>query len=153
MAAASSGTSARGALLLPPLARRPPLAAPRTPSPAGPGRRRRGHVALDSTAVGRCLSLSSRTLDPARPLGPGWRGRAGGAGSRLGRGGGGRGSRSRRSRAQPRHASCLRARAAEAEAGGGCLLPALLGYYLLLAFYGRLRPEAGPGVVGDLLRN
>lgn len=107
MAAAASGTSARGAIPLPPLARQLPPAAPRPPRPAGPGRRRRGHVALGPAAAGKCL-IFSRTSAAALPLGPGRRGRAGcseprgrGAGSGLGRGGGERGARAGKPRTAP----------------------------------------------------
>lgn len=106
MAAAASRTSARGALSFTPLAGRPPPAAPRPPRLAGSGRRQRGHVALGPAAAGRCLHLP---VAPARPLGLGCRGRAGGAeprgwspGAWLGRSRGG--GRSRQSPAQLRAA-------------------------------------------------
>lgn len=51
-AGAASATLAGGALPLPPRARGPPPAAPQPPRPAGPGRRRRGHVALGPAAAG-----------------------------------------------------------------------------------------------------
>lgn len=141
MAAAASGTSARGALPLPPLARQLPPAAPRPPRPAGPGRRRRGHVALGPAAAGKCL-LSSRTSAAARLLGPGRRGRAGGAeprgpgaGAGLGRGESGRGAHSSRTNLASEPGT-------PRPAGGGCFLPALL-VSPVLAAPGRRGRERG----------
>lgn len=73
-------------------------------------------------------SLHFRSSAPARPLGPGWRGKAGGAepggqgaGARLGRSGDGRGAQSRRSPVRPPRSSRLQARVPEA--GASPLLP------------------------------
>lgn len=130
-AGAASGTSAGGALALPPLARRPPPTGPWSPRPAGPGRRRRGHVALGPAAAGTYLPRATSRSPPRGPSGPG-----GGEGAarpgcgrqarpqrRLARG------RSPRKPAQPRRVSRLQAGAPRPAAGGwsGCFLPTLVG--------------------------
>lgn len=147
VAAAASGTSARGALLLPPLARRPPPAAPRPPRLAGPGRRRRGHVALGPAAAGRCLCAST-----SGSLARGLSGLGGGKGrrrgpARPGRGPlarpqrDGRGGRSRRSPAQPgARLACEPWLLGRRGAAASC--PALPGSPLLLAAVGRPRSRA-----------